>query len=488
MEGKTNLLLKENSFLYNTLCFVPTSICFKDMTANYHLEVVDKAAWKVDVQVLVTKDTHEILNVEVNNVQVPKITAVCNFMSKKFIAKIMPAMITFELLDGEVSLVKYLNQLTKMEVGTNSYLMEGKTNLLLKENSFLYNTLCFVPTSICFKDMTANYHLEVVDKAAWKVDVQVLVTKDTHEILNVEVNNVQVPKITAVCNFMSKKFIAKIMPAMITFELLDGEVSLVKYLNQLTKMEVGTNSYLMQGKANLLLKENSFLYNTLCFVPTSICFKDMTTNYHIEVVDKAVGKVNVKVHVTKDTLEILNVEVKPTVGNQNEVEVNGFPLVQVALINKQIKISTINKDVPAITAIITLKTFSLFENSVGIQLFYEQMAHKTLLGWNIYQLKKAFVDIKATGSGIPILGDYKLLHHLNWSIMDIKNMVLEWNGKVISTGLSCLNTPLVTDGKLKIDNYIIGMKMVETYNNEPYTMILRSKPLKIALLPFFAYP
>merc|ERR1712192_163295 len=219
--------------------------------------VVDKAAWMVDVQVHVTKDTHEILNVEVSNVQAPKIITIFNFLNKKFIAKMTPTMMTYELLDGDVSLIKYLNQLMKVEVGRNSYLMEGKANLLLNENSFLYNTLCYVPTSFCFKDLTTNYHLEVVDKASWMVDVQVHVTKDTHEILNVEVSNVQAPKIITIFNFLNKKFIAKITPTMMTYELLDGDVSLIKYLNQLMKVEVGRNSYLMEGKANLLLNENS---------------------------------------------------------------------------------------------------------------------------------------------------------------------------------------------------------------------------------------
>merc|ERR1712192_113773 len=216
--------------------------------------VVDKAAWMVDVQVHVTKDTHEILNVEVSNVQAPKIITIFNFLNKKFIAKMTPTMMTYELLDGDVSLIKYLNQLMKVEVGRNSYLMEGKANLLLNENYFLYNTLCYVPTSLCFKDMTTDYYLEVVDKAALKVDVHVHVTKDKYEILNVDVSNVQAPKIITIFNFLSKKFIAKITPSMMTMELLDGEVSLIKYLNQLTKLEVGANSYLMEGKTNLRLK------------------------------------------------------------------------------------------------------------------------------------------------------------------------------------------------------------------------------------------
>jgi len=357
------------------------------------------------------------------------------------------------------------------------------------------------------------------------------VKKDTLEILNVEVNNVKVLTITAVCNFISKRFIAKITPTMITYELLDGGVSLIKYMNQLTKMEVGANSYLVKGKTNLHLNENSYLYTVQCFVSNSLCFKDLTTNYQLEMVDKTTSKVNIQVHVTKDMLDILHVEanniqvpykitlktpllpfemivgyelstkewkvminnislikVKPTFENLYVVDVFEVPLVHVALLKKQVKVSTIPKVVPEITAIISWKTFSIFENSVGIQLLYKQMAYKTLFGWNINQLKKAFVDMKVTGSGFYLLGDYQLFHHLNWYITDITNVDFEWNGKVLATGLAYLNKPLVTDGKLKINNNVIDMELVENFNNEPYTLILKNKPLKIALLPFFAYP
>merc|ERR1719341_1098159 len=244
VKGTTNLSLNENFFIYKVLSYVSNSLCFKNFTTNYHLEVVDMAARKVIVLVHMTKDILEILDVEVTNVQVPKITTLFNFEGKICIGKVTPTMITFELLDGEVSLMKYLNQWT-MEVGTNSYLMKGTTNLHLNENSFIYKVMSFISNGICFKDITNNYHLEVVDKTARKVNVLVHVTKDKLDILDVEVTNVQVPKITTVFNFVSKKFLAKITPTMISYELMDGEVPLLKYLNQWI-MEVGTNSYLVK--------------------------------------------------------------------------------------------------------------------------------------------------------------------------------------------------------------------------------------------------
>merc|ERR1719470_345012 len=361
----TNLHLNENSFIYKVLSYVSTSLCFKDWTTNYHFEVVDKAARKVNVQVQVTKDTLEILNVEVNNVQIPTITTIFNLTSKKFIAKITPTMMSYELLDGEVSLIKFLNKLS-MAVGTNSYLVKGTTNIHLNENSFIYKALSYVSSSLCFKDWTTDYHLEVIDKAARKVNVQVLMTKDTLEILNIEVNNMQVPTITTICNFPIKKFIAKITPTMITFELLDGEVSLMKYLNQLT-MEVATNSYLLKGTTNLSMNENFFIYKALSYVSTSLCFKDFTTNYHLEVVDKAARKVNIQVNITKDTLEIIHVEVN-NVQVPNITTICNFP---------------IKKFIVKITP--TMISYELLDGGVSLIKYLNQFTME--VGTNSYLLK-----------------------------------------------------------------------------------------------------
>merc|ERR1719341_2916881 len=160
----------------------------------------------------------EILHSHVVTGKEMTITTICNFTSMKLIAKIAPTMISYELMDGEVSLIKYFIQLNNMEVGTNSYLVKGMISLHLNENSFPYKVLTYLSTSLCFKDFTTNYHLEVVDMEARKVHVQVLVTKDTLEILDVEVTNVQVPKITTIFNLASKKFIAKITPTIFTCE------------------------------------------------------------------------------------------------------------------------------------------------------------------------------------------------------------------------------------------------------------------------------
>merc|ERR1711889_24484 len=113
--------------------------------------------------------------------------------------------------------------------------------------------------------------------------------------------------------------------------------------------------------------------------------------------------------------------VKPTVASEAEVIVFGFPVVKVALradevkiitiipklpeievafLTNGIKITAIIPDLPEITTAVTLKTFSLFQNTLGIEVMIGKMSHKTLFGWNFNILRKAFVDVKLIGSGI----------------------------------------------------------------------------------------
>merc|ERR1711910_295785 len=56
----------------------------------------------------------------------------------------------------------------------------------------------------------------------------------THE--HVVLGNKQV--ITTLCNLTTKKIITKVTPTMMSLELFDGEVSLIKYVTELTKIDV----------------------------------------------------------------------------------------------------------------------------------------------------------------------------------------------------------------------------------------------------------
>merc|ERR1719435_74179 len=181
-------------------------------------------------------------------------------------------------------------------------------------------------------------------------------------------------------------------------------------------------------------------------------------------------------------------EVRPTVANEVEVVLTGVPLFKVALLAKELRIITIMKDLPEITTAVTLKSFSLFQNTLGIEVMVGKISHKTLLGWNINMLRKAFVDVKIIGSGTELLGDYEMFRHLNWNIVNLKNIDLEWTGKVLCTGLKFFKTPMVTEGKLLSKDYVVDIKMVEKLMEVPYTLIFKSHPLTVALLPFFQYP
>merc|ERR1711887_386158 len=344
----------------------------------------------------------------------------------------------------------------------------------------------------------------------------------THE--HIVLGNKQV--ISTLCNLTTKKIITTVTPTMMSLELFDGEVSLVKYVTELTKVDVGRNSMLLEG--NKVVQFNAY---QPWFLPTALGFKQLKTKFHIEVVDKAEGEMNINVAVIKDTTEIINavvnnvevpymmvvkapllplemkvdyelsskvwnikinnrsiLEVRPTITNEVEVVLTGVPLFRVALLAKEVRITTIMKDLPEITTAVTLKTFSLFQNTLGIEVTVGKISHKTLLGWNINMLRKAFVDVKVIGSGTQLLGDYEVFRHLNWNIVSLKNIDFEWTGKVMCTGLKVLKTPLVTEGKLLLKDFVVDMKMVEKLRDVPYTLIFKSHPLTVAFLPFFQYP
>merc|ERR1719233_1211944 len=141
-------------------------------------------------------------------------------------------------------------------------------------------------------------------------------------------------------------------------------------------------------------------------------------------------------------------EVRPTVANEVEVVLTGVPLFRVGLFAKELRITTIMKDLPEITTAVTLKSFSLFQNTL----------------------------------------DFEVMRHLNWNIVNLKNIDVEWTGKVLCTGLKLFKTPMVTEGKLLFKDFVVDMKMVEKLMDVPYTLIFKSHPLTVALLPFFQYP
>merc|ERR1711909_164835 len=117
---------------------------------------------------------------------------------------------------------------------------------------------------------------------------------------------------------------------------------------------------------------------------------------------------------------------------------------------------------PEITTTVSWKTFSLFQNTLGIEILEGKVSHKTLLSWNINMLRKGFVDLK--------------------------NIDVEWTGKVFCAGVKLFKTPMLTEGTLLFKNFVLDLKMVENLMNVPYTLIFKTKPLTVAFLPFFQYP
>merc|ERR1719427_2305068 len=532
LAGKSKLLLNEKSYIYKTLYYVsPSYACFKDITADYHVEVVDKATGKVDVRFSLLKDTYEMFQLvgkmkpsmiecevligqlshlkldyvvtgnektittslnyidtklvakmkpsmiefevligQVSHLKLDYvvtrdeqiITTSLNYIDMKLVAKMKPSMIESELLIGQVSHLKYIHEF-KFENNEISFLVAGKPKLHLHEKSYLYKTLYYLsPSYACFKDMTTNYHVEVVDKATGKVDVQFSVLKDTLEMFHLAINNVLSPY----------KLILK-APYLVTsieYEhlLMKVSINIINirkiYLLQLTP--IGNNEYefTVNGETlvHLALNEKQIEFKpqyNYCPDFTAIItwktFSIFENSIGIQLLHKQIthttllgwnmsklAKAFVEVKVTGSGTSLLgeyemlhHLKVTPMGKNKYEVKVNGETLVHLVPGKNQIEIITQHEDIPTLTTIITWKTLSIFENTIGVQLLYNKVTHKTLLAWNINKLVKAFVEIKVTGSGTTLLGEYELFHHLNWNIIDIKNMDLVWNSKALITGL-----------------------------------------------------
>merc|ERR1712042_16339 len=355
------------------------------------------------------------------------------------------------------------------------------------------------------------------------------ILKMTHEFIEITHEHVVVGNkwtITTLCNLTTKKLVATITPTMISYELFDGQVSLVKYLSELTKVDVGPNSLLLEG--NKIIQFNAYYP---CFLPEVFCFNQLMTKFHLQVVDKAEGKVNLNVVVSKDTTEIFSVVVnnvqtphiivlkvpilpleiridyevstkvlniminnksyvmvKPTIADEVEVVVGGTPLLKVTLLPTGLEITTLMKTIPTITTGLNWKTLALKQNTIDLDITVGKFSHKTLIAWDIETMKKAFVDIKLIGSGMDLLGDYEVDRRMSWSILGLKNIDVEWTGKVLCTGLKLFKTPLETEGKILFTNFVLDLEMVEKIMDVPYTLIFKTKPLTVALLPFFHYP
>merc|ERR1712055_906835 len=81
-----------------------------------------------------TQEHIEITHEHVVLVNKQVISTLCNLTTKKIITKVTPTMMSLELFDGDVSLVKYVTELTKIDVGRNAMLLEG--NKIVQFNAY----------------------------------------------------------------------------------------------------------------------------------------------------------------------------------------------------------------------------------------------------------------------------------------------------------------------------------------------------------------
>merc|ERR1719357_2431007 len=394
-------------------------------------------------------------------------TVVCNLTAKKIIVKITPTMITFEVMDGTVSLIKFINELNAVKETEKKYVVDGKTGIQLDKASIVYKTLCkFTP--ICFNDLTKKVHLDIEDLFAGKLAFDTAATKDTTEIYHAEVTTVATPKKIMV-KIPILKFETTVQFDMAT-QTCQWVVNVMKWQHILMLRPTAGGSF------EIVLNETPIMKLQRIDTKISLVIAEIPI-MELERVDKTVRIIMIQT-------PILNLELSD---NGVTFIVKDVRLVKLELLQKKVRITTMVQNIPTITTIITYRTLSLFDNTIGVETTLGQLSNKIILAWNINQPMKAFVDLKVIGTGI-FVGNYELTHHVNWNIKGIHFIDVAWNGKILCTGIKYLATPVVTDGTAVVKDFVVDMKVVEMYNKEPYTMIFKTKPLKIALLPFFQYP
>merc|ERR1711887_249132 len=261
------------------------------------------------------------------------ITTLCNLTTKKIITKVTPTMMSIELFEGEVSLVKYVTELTMIDVGKNFMLLEG--NKIVQFNAY---KPWFLPSEMKFYGKIALEHLNmnVVDYLHLntmipKITLEAKIQKDEQKVFHYLLTTIETPcklyiffpyvfqnilsmaqdhieithehvvlgnkqVISTLCNLTTKKIITKVKPTMMSFELFDGEVSLVKYVTELTKIDVGRNAMLLEG--NKIVQFNAY---KPWFLPSEIKFYGKIALEHLNM--KVMDYLNLNTVIPKITLE-----------------------------------------------------------------------------------------------------------------------------------------------------------------------------------------
>merc|ERR1712042_257949 len=319
-------------------------------------------------------------------------TVVCNLTTKTIIVKITPTLITFEIMDGTISLIKFINELNAVKESDKKYLIDGKTGIQLDKASVVYKTLCKY-TPVCFNDLTKKVHLNVQDLLAGKLAFVTAVTKDATEIYHVEVNTVATPK----------KIMVKIpflkFETTVQFDLTSPTciwtVNLMKWQNMLMIKPTAEGSFdiLLNGTPIMKLQR----------IDTKISL--VVAEIPIMELERLDNTVKILLLQTP----ILNLEPSD---NGVTFVVKDVKIVKIELLTKKMRITSMVQNIPAISAIITYRTLSIFDNTIGVEVTVGQMSNKVLFAWN---------------------------------------------GKILCTGIKYLATPVVTDGTAVVKDFVVHL-------------------------------
>ena len=93
------------------------------------------------------------------------------------------------------------------------------------------------------------------------------------------------------------------------------------------------------------------------------------------------------------------------------------------------------------------------------------------------------LNFDVVGKKAPLFGDFEF--HRNFKFNDIGAFELKWDGTATSNMMKSLATPIKTDAKITFNEGDLQVRVEKTFNTKTFTLIFNSRPLKLALLPYF---
>merc|ERR1711862_968206 len=150
------------------------------------------------------------------------------------------------------------------------------------------------------------------------------------------------------------------------------------------------------------------------------------------------------------------VKVVPLGGEKYNIVWNSEPVAEFVAAARKVEVLKPLEDGTTLKTAITWTGMNLFENTVTVTVFYKNT---------------------------PLFGDFEF--HRNFKLNSVGAFELVWDGTATSNMMKSLTTPIKTDAKITFNEGDLQVGVEKTFNTKTFTLIFNTRPLKIALLPYF---